>query len=108
MSRSISGFLIAEGSNHFSRPACLDCCRQKDCPYSCSHAVERALHQAASQGETAAQLLTAEARRLLEAISCADSIHHLLSTGESLEYMLFDILHTEIVSMQGVPLRENK
>lgn len=100
MNRSIPDGFISEFFSRSSRSACHSCCRRRDCPYSCDRILEGSLHDAASQGEAAAQLLTAEASRLLTEIANADSVSRLLHADEHVERTLSSLFHGEIAVLE--------
>ena len=79
-----------------TQSACRFCDRRKECPYSCDRSLDRALRRAASQRETVARLLSAEAERLLQEISRADQIRCLLRADEALEHTLSELLYAEL------------
>lgn len=102
MSRSTSEFLPTEDRGRLTCSACQRCCHRKDCFYSSDRVLERSLRRAASQGQTAAQRLTAEADRLLAEVSCADDAGCLLRADESLERTLSDVLCSEVDSIKSL------
>lgn len=104
MSRSASDFLPPEDRGRLACSACQRCCHRKDCFYSSDRILKRALRRAASQGQAAAQRLTAEAGRLHAEVSRADDAGRLLRADEALERALSDILCSEIDSIKGLSL----
>lgn len=104
MSRSTSDFLTKEDRSRGTRFACQHCCHRNDCPYFCDRVFEKFLCRATSRGQSAAQLLTAEAERFLEKISCADNTSRLLRADEALERRISDILCAEIDLMKSLSL----
>ena len=95
MSCFISELWVPEGSGSLPWQCCQHCRRRKDCPYAC----DQALYHAARQGHTTARILTAEADRLEEAISRADSIPSLLRASEALERTLSHALRSDAVGI---------
>ena len=93
MSCFISELWVPEDGGNLPRQCCQYCRRRKDCPYAC----DQALYHAARQGHETARILTAEADRLLEAISRADSIPSLLRANEALERTLSLALRSDAV-----------
>ena len=91
MSCFISELQVPEDSGGLFWSICQQC-RREDCPYA--H-VQR-------QGSTAARLLTEEADRLLEAVSCAGTTRCLLDAGEALERALERTLCTEISLIRDI------
>ena len=92
----ISEPFIPEVSDSLLCVHCQKCQRRRECPYI----YNQALYRAARLGRATAQLLTAEADRLLETISHANDVRCLLNSDEVLERVLSHALHLEIHSRQ--------
>ena len=88
--------LVPKDSDSLLCAYCQKCRYQKRCPYI----YDQALYRAARQGRATAQLLTAEADRLLETISHANDVRCLLNSDEVLERVLSHALHLEIHARQ--------
>lgn len=101
MGCSISDYLIPENRSSLTWAVCQRCRRRKDCPYFCGREYSETLRCAACQGRATARRLTAEAERLLEAISRADDAHDLLSADETLERTLSNLLRTQIALIES-------
>lgn len=102
MSLSASDILMSEYRGALNRSACWNCNRRKECPYSYDHILEKSLNRAACQGEITAQRLRTAAERLLEEISGADHVCHLLCADEELERVLTDVLYAENTLMKSL------
>lgn len=81
---------------------CQKCRRRRECPYI----YNQALYRAARQGRATAQLLTAEADRLLETISHADDVRSLLNNNGILERVLSHALHLEMPLLDELRARQ--
>ena len=81
---------------------CQKCRRRGVCP----DIYNQALYRAARQGRATAQLLTAEADRLLETISHADDVRSLLNNNGILERVLSRALHLEMPLLDELRARQ--
>lgn len=77
---------------------CRRCRRRNDCPYVRGRTLDGAVRRRSAQ----ARLLDAEADRLLEAISRADSIDALLRADEALERALARVLCEDLAGMDAL------
>lgn len=77
-------------SSGLSNACCQYCACWGNCPF-----YTQDLRCAARHGRAAAQKLTAEAERLVEAVSCASDIRSLLDSGEALEQALIQAMRSE-------------
>lgn len=98
----ISEPFIPEVSDSLLCIHCQKCRHRKACPYI----YNQTLYRAARQGRATAQLLTAEADRLLETISHADDVRSLLNSSGVLERVLSQALHLEISLLDELRARQ--
>ena len=94
----LSELLLPEDGDSLLWPCCQRCQCRRDCPYIC----DQALRRTARQSHAAAQLLTAEAGRLLEALSQAEDVDCLLQGGSALELALSNTLRTELALLRDL------
>ena len=87
--------LVPKDSDSLLCVYCQKCRYQKRCPYI----YDQALYRAARQGCAAAQLLRAEADRILKRLSRADDVRCLRSRDGAVEYVLSHALSLEMSSL---------
>lgn len=94
MRRDDSDGLPLDFPDNLSRSACRFCGRRKECPYARNQS--QSLRCVTTAGKGNARLLSMEAGRLLEKISCADQIRCLLRADDALERTLSKLLYAEL------------
>ncbi|MDD6189232.1 MAG: hypothetical protein PUB32_06640 [Clostridiales bacterium] len=88
----ISEPLVPEDGDSLLHVHCRKYRYKKDCTNICSQTIYRA----ACRGRSTAQLLKAEAERLLNTISHVDDVHYLLNSDVAFECVLSNALRTEM------------